>query len=186
MGEKAAIGLGSNVASSWGGPAETLVEAVRRIGSDSVSVTAVSRFFGSPAYPPGSGSDYVNAAAMVETTLDPSALLARLMQIEAVLGRVRGQRWASRTADLDLLLFGQAVLPDRTTSQTWMTLSPERQMTETPAQLILPHPRLQDRGFVLIPLAEIAPAWRHPLTGRTVRQMAEDLPEAAKAGVRPI
>lgn len=183
MWAKAAIGLGGNATSSEGGPDKTLCAALQRLQSDSVRVVAVSRFYRSAAYPAGSGPDYVNAAAVVETDLTPEVLLAHLMRVEALLGRVRQERWGPRTIDLDLLMMGDVILPDRATYDRWLSLSPERQQVEAPAQLILPHPRLQDRAFVLIPMADIAAAWVHPVLGQTVGALCAALPEAAKAAI---
>ena len=76
--------------------------------------------------------------------------------------------------------------PDPATQASWRALSPERQGQEAPDRLILPHPRMQDRGFVLLPLAEVAPAWRHPLIGQTVREMLDALPPAALEGIAPL
>ena len=86
--------------------------------------------------------------------------------------------------DLDLIAIEDEVIPDKGTLQSWIDLSPENQSLVTPRQLLLPHPRLQDRAFVLIPLAEIAAGWRHPLTGQTVAQMLAALPAVAKAEIR--
>ena len=146
----------------------------------------MSRFFRTPAFPAGSGPDYVNAAALLETVLDPEALLAYLHGIEADLGRTRRVRWAERTIDLDIVFHGDSLLPDAATVQTWIDLPADRQRAEAPPGLILPHPRLQDRPFVLIPLADIAPGWRHPLTGTTVAGMVGALSAASKAEIRPV
>lgn len=180
------ISLGSNAASQSGGPVETLQEALRLFAVNGLRITALSRFWRSPAFPPGSGPDFVNAAAAIETDLAPGALLARLHAIEAGLGRVRERRWGQRTLDLDLLAMGDTVLPGAATLRRWMELPLAEQMSTAPGELILPHPRLQDRAFVLIPLAEIAPDWRHPLLRRSVREMADALPEAEKSALEPL
>jgi len=189
---QALIALGSNLPGPGGDPEATVAAAMRALGALG-RVAAKSRAWRSPAWPPG-GPDYVNAAAVVETTLGPEAALERLHAIEAEFGRIRdasrdasrNARWASRTLDLDLLALGDLVRPDAATQGAWRALPPARQGVEAPAGLVLPHPRMQDRGFVLVPLAEVAPGWRHPLLGVTVARMLANLPPAAREGLRPI
>ncbi len=91
-----------------------------------------------------------------------------------------------RTLDLDLLAFGDSVLPDAATQDHWRGLPGADQSRLAPDQLILPHPRMQDRAFVLVPLADIAPDWRHPLLGLTVAQMVSRLPAQDRAALVPI
>lgn len=185
-----AIALGGNAPSRIGAPAETLHSAISVLtdpGSpDSIRLRAVSRFFRTPAWPPGSGDDFVNAVVLVESALDPRALLSRLHAVEARFGRERIERWGPRNLDLDLIFTGDTILPSRAEFEFWRGLSPERQRVEAPEGLVLPHPRLQDRAFVLIPLADVAPDWTHPVHGKTVRQMLAALPDAAKAGIWPL
>jgi len=183
---KAIIALGSNLETGDAKRDATLGNALATLDGESVSILQVSRLYHSPAFPPGSGPDFVNAAAIVETTLPPAGLLARLHEVEAGLGRVRHARWGARVVDLDLLAFGETVLPDAATFRRWYALPLEDQMRLAPDRLILPHPRLQDRAFVLLPLAEIAPDWRHPVLGLSVAEMVAALPKTARADVRPL
>lgn len=181
-----AVALGGNLGFLGKSVQSTVVAALENLIMRKVQVQRISRFFRTPAYPPGSGPDYVNAAALVQTDLGAEALLSLLHEVEADFARERDARWASRTVDLDLLLDGERVLPDPVTQRRWMDLSPERQRVDAPDQLILPHPRLQDRAFVLIPLVEILPDWVHPATGQSVRQMVQALPAGEIAAICPV
>jgi 2-amino-4-hydroxy-6-hydroxymethyldihydropteridine diphosphokinase len=181
------VALGANLPFDGQDPGETLRAAVAALAEEGLPVLALSRFFATPCFPPGAGPDYVNAAAILDRgeVIDLASILARLHRVEARFGRKRVQRWGMRTLDIDLLAMGDSVLPDAATQDHWRLLAPEAQIRTTPDQLILPHPRLQDRAFVLVPLADIAPDWPHPRTGLTVRQMLEALPQEDRDAVKP-
>ena len=180
----ALVALGSNL-SFQGVPPAGIVAAAMEAVAGLGSASARSRLWQSPAWPPG-GPDYVNAAMRLETGFGPEELLEALHAVEARFGRERGVRWGPRTLDLDLLAWGEAVRPDAATQGLWRDLDTGRQSREVPDRLILPHPRMQERGFVLAPLAEVAPDWRHPLTGLSVGGMLGALPPAALEGVAPL
>lgn len=180
------IALGSNLGSAKGGPAATLAAALGALAAENLTPIRVSRFFATPCFPPGAGPDYVNACAAICGRGDAAEIMSKLHEIEGHFGRARAQRWGSRTLDLDLLAAGNTVLPDPSTQAAWRDLPPDAQAHQTPGELVLPHPRIQDRAFVLVPLLDIAAGWTHPLLRRNVAQIAACLPAAARAEPRAL
>ena len=180
------VALGSNLFSEVGSSAETLQHAVANTERYNCKLINISRFFSSPAFPAGNGPDYVNAAFEVAGPADPEEMLAILHKIESVYGRTRDVRWGQRTLDMDLIAAEERVIPDLETHARWRGLSLEQQMSETPDELLLPHPRLQDRAFVLVPLVDIAPDWRHPILGLSVLEMRDALPPAVLEELVPL
>lgn len=182
----ALVALGANLPHRGQPPEVTLRHALGLVSNETVQIRAVSRFFRSPAYPAGSGPDYVNAAALLHVRICADDLLAHLHNVEAQLGRTRLARWGARIVDLDLLSHGESILPDAATEVAWRGMPVAEQVRATPERLILPHPRIADRAFVLVPLAEVAPGWVHPATGQGVGAMLAALSEADKAALRPL
>ncbi len=180
------IALGGNVTSPLGSPETTLRAALTRLNTDSVQVAEISRFFRTPAFPAGSGPDFINAVAELRTDLTAPALLAHLHSVEAEMGRDRSTRWAARTIDLDLIAYGAEIYPDKATFDAWRLLPLADQQARAPDGLVLPHPRLQDRTFVLGPLCDVAPDWVHPVLGTTAAELFAALPEADRAALVPL
>lgn len=179
----ALIALGANQPSAQGSPVDTLEAALALLDPRGITVEAKASWVSSPAWPAGSGPDYVNGAARVLSALSPKSLLAVLHKIETILGRERaGDRWAARPCDLDLIAFGSMVAPGLA---MWRHM--EAAPPETPRDtLLLPHPQMHRRAFVLIPLAEIAPDWRHPILGKTASELLAELPEDDRKAITPL
>ncbi|MDM7459620.1 MAG: 2-amino-4-hydroxy-6-hydroxymethyldihydropteridine diphosphokinase [Paracoccus sp. (in: a-proteobacteria)] len=182
------VAFGANLPRSGHQPWGTLRQAASIVhATPDISITALSRFWKSRAVPDGSGPDFVNAVALIRTTLDARAVLARLHDIEAQAGRDRSTgRWSARVLDLDLIALDDAVLPDPESLGRWMDLAPNDQARHVPDQLLLPHPRMHERAFVLAPLAEIAPLWSHPFLGKNTTQMLAALDNHAMEGLSPL
>ena len=148
---KCLIALGGNT-----GPVEqNFVLALDKLADADCHVVTRSRCYQSAPMGSDAGTTFVNAAALVETVLSPLELLDLLQEIENACGRIRSVHWGPRTLDLDLLFYGQQVLQSE--------------------RLTVPHPGLWYRRFVLEPLVEIAPCWKHPVGGQTVEQLYERL-----------
>ena len=153
------VALGSNKPHGRHGPPRAvLVAAIVALDGQRLKLVAQSRIRTTDPVGPSSRS-YANAAVVVKTKLPLPELLRRLKQLEAKFGKRRGQRWGARTLDLDIIGAGDAVLPSRLRWRAAVN------------GLIVPHPRLAGRRFVLDPCVEIAADWRHPVLNLTVRQL---------------
>ncbi len=157
------IALGSNLNSHAGPPGSTLRAALKALEKNGIGSAAVSRFYESPAWPDPSDPLFVNAVARVVTALLPAKLLETLHGIETDFGRIRGKRNAPRTLDLDLLDYDGRI---------------------EAGPPVLPHPRIAERAFVLVPLADVAPDWCHPKTRESVDRLLAAIPSHERAAIR--
>lgn len=152
------IGLGSNLTTPrLHTSQEVLEESIKSLEKHEILVVERSSWYRSAPVPPSDQPWFLNGVARLRTELSPRQLLAALHEVEAEYGRIRSLPNASRTLDLDLLAYDDVIV-------------------EGTGGLTVPHPRLVERAFVLQPLAELAPRWRHPVSGRTAAEMLAGLP----------
>lgn len=156
------IGLGSNVTGPWGKPAETLARALGELDRSPVRLERASDIISTEPWGKADQPVYANAVARIRTRLQPLDLLAHLRGLERAAGRERRERWGARTLDLDILDYNG------------FTMNAEAGQS-TDAELVLPHPSMHEREFVLAPIAEVAPRWRHPVLRKTAKQLLAGL-----------
>ncbi|GJL84970.1 MAG: 7,8-dihydro-6-hydroxymethylpterin-pyrophosphokina se [Micavibrio sp.] len=150
------VGLGANLPSRFGSPEQTLEAAKLALDRAGVTVVASSHTWRSAPVPVSDDPWYCNAVVAVETDKAPRQVLEALLAIEDDFGRQRSTLNAPRLIDLDLLAYDDEAIGE--------------------TAFVLPHPRMHERAFVLLPLREITPGWRHPVLDKTIDELIEDLP----------
>lgn len=181
------VAYGANLPSDETGLSSTVDRIIHEVVQlANVTLRQQSRRFRTPAWPPGSGPDFINGVLALDTDLAPEELLEKLHGIEAKLGRERRKRWEARVCDLDLIAFGGKVSPDAHTVSHWMELDDAQVRQRVPEALILPHPRMHLRAFVLVPFCEILPDWQHPILGRTAAELLSSVAPEDRAKVVPV
>jgi len=154
------VALGSNMSGRWGTPRETVERAFVELNHFPLRLLRASSLLITKPFGVLNQPDFVNAAAVIDTALPPETLLHKLHEIEKRAGRRRRRRWGPRTLDLDLLDYNGQVM---------------RRSVPLPKKLILPHPGIVERAFVLQPVSEIAPRWKHGGTHLTAAELLNRL-----------
>lgn len=167
------LALGANTPGSWGTPHETLTRALRELEAAGLKIERLSYFYKTRPVGDGRQAPYLNAVLLARGGLAPGRLLRLLKQVERRAGRRPRPPLQPRPLDIDVLSHSGRRL-------NWPALRRER------GRLILPHPLLHTRAFVLVPLLEVAPHWFHPALGRPAKTLMARLGPGARSGVRRI
>ncbi|HEY5327785.1 MAG TPA: 2-amino-4-hydroxy-6-hydroxymethyldihydropteridine diphosphokinase [Mucilaginibacter sp.] len=135
-----------------------LDQAIKHIANDIAPVLQASSVYETESWGKTGAPDYLNQVIMLQTNLSAQTILQKILNIENILGRTRGEKWGSRTIDIDILFYGQAIINE--------------------PGLHIPHPELHNRRFTLAPLAEIAPDWIHPVLKKNILQLKNQLKDS--------
>lgn len=179
---KILLSFGGNLPSSFGDPMATIRAAYNKLSSLGCEILDASGFYRTRAITlddQANVPDFCNSAAVAETRLSPDHLLDLLHEVEGAFGRKRAGRWNARTLDIDLVAYSQMVLPN---ANEWFVVANNPDPAAFVEAPMVPHPRMHKRGFVLVPLLEVAPEWCHPLLGSTVRELHDRLASQGALG----
>jgi len=183
---KCLISCGANISGPLGKPSETLKIVLEELRKRNLEVVRKSKLYSSLAFPDPKEPKYLNRCLELKVDFKAVDVLKLLKQIENKMGRLEGSRWGSRSCDLDLLSFANQISPSTKVFDYWYKMPLEKQIVTKPNILLLPHPRLQDRAFVLKPLMEFAADWIHPVLNVSVKEMFNSLSKDDQDSVKPI
>ncbi len=176
------LGLGANLPFAGKSPDQSVIAAIDVLAKMVFDDVRRSPLYVTTSVPDTGQPDFVNCVLVGETQLSVSDLLTACQKVEAQFGRERQARWSARTLDIDILSYGDAVVP---ADGTWSALSADAADGAVMAPLAVPHLSLHERAFVLVPLVDVAPSWRHPVLNKTSVELLQALPKADRASVRP-
>ena len=179
--------LGSNLPSEFGDSFETLKKCIYEIKTYfPIKSLLESNWYISSSFLDEKEPRYVNVGILLKTNLKPIGLLNYTSGLEKKYGRKRERRWEPRTCDIDILFCDQLILPNKSHFEKWLKLDFSDQIKLSPNELILPHPRLQDRTFFLKPLIDLQPDWIHPFLGMKAKEMLDSLPPNELQNIKEI
>ena len=180
------IACGANIPGPFGEPEDTLEAVFNELPKYNLKILKKSRLYSSVAFPDPKKPNFLNGCLELHVNCKSFVVLDCLKSIERKMGRHKGERWDSRVCDLDLLAFSNEIRPSTDIFYQWYKMPLRTQMAEKPRELLLPHPRLQDRAFVLKPLLEFASDWIHPILKISVEDMFAALSKEVQDSVVPI
>ncbi|PCJ33353.1 MAG: 2-amino-4-hydroxy-6-hydroxymethyldihydropteridine diphosphokinase [Alphaproteobacteria bacterium] len=171
------IGLGSNLSDGHSAsPRSMLAAALAEMPAWGIDIVALSHFYESEPVPKSDQPWFINAVAAVDTRLSPEDLLNVLHDIETKLGRTRRIRWEARIIDLDIIAYDDRICPSPDDGPgDWHNAAGDGYITHQVQDMVIPHPRMHERLFVLNPLMDICPEWIHPVFGKTAKFFAREL-----------
>ena len=170
--------LGANMPSKFGDILTTLQMCVEYIKNEEpIDLISQSKWYQSESFPDKSKPTFINVGIKIISKLEPYQILKIIDEIEKGFGRIRKRRWDARVCDIDIIYCNKKIIPTRNILKKWMSMKIEEQLITTPRTLILPHPRIQDRLFFLVPLNELSPNWRHPILGKTAKEILDSIPQ---------
>jgi 2-amino-4-hydroxy-6-hydroxymethyldihydropteridine diphosphokinase len=164
------LALGANLDGPWGSPSETLRRARRELACAGLHILASSHIYDTAPLGPGRQAPYLNAVLQLQAHVAPGALLRLIKRIERCAGRRLGAHWGPRCLDIDILDYGGRQL-------AWSQRRRQR------GRLVLPHPEMHLRAFVLVPLLEVDPHWRHPALAVAGRTLLARIARASQRGI---
>jgi 2-amino-4-hydroxy-6-hydroxymethyldihydropteridine diphosphokinase len=165
------LALGANMPGPWGSPRDTLVRAQHELAQAGLRIVRASGIYATTPLGSGRQARYLNAVLLLRGPVAPAALLRLVKRIERSAGRRMGRHWGPRCLDIDVLDHGGRRLG-------WPPRRRER------GRLILPHPEMHGRAFVLVPLLEVDRHWRHPVLGASARMLLDRLGYRGRSGIR--
>tara|TARA_A100001011_G_C14230709_1_gene808672 strand:+ start:471 stop:1097 length:627 start_codon:yes stop_codon:yes gene_type:complete len=165
------IALGSNLETEKLQKLEIIKKALIAFSNFNMKLIKVSSFWESRSYPDESQPNFINAVSEVYSELNPYEILNELKKIEKMFGRKTSKIWGNRVLDLDILSSGSIILPNLDIFNMWLKMPFSLQISNQSKVLILPHPRIQDRLFVLQPLSEVNPDWIHPVLKKNAQEL---------------
>jgi 2-amino-4-hydroxy-6-hydroxymethyldihydropteridine diphosphokinase len=181
------VALGANLPGSFGSVVASVEHAIERLDSFGDIILHGGPLFSTPAYPAGNGPDFINAVVAVRAR-DPERFIRDAFGIESEFNRDEDRkagRWAPRAIDIDIIAVGGLIWPDATRHAALRAMPPiDRVLVDE--GIVVPHPAMQERAFVLKPMAFFAPDWRHPALGRTAMELALALPQVELDAVVPV